>query len=327
MGLHIVRGIAFINVFAMTFTFTGIPQFSCYAAGNEQSMITETVSDSFESTSTTANDEKLQRSLSYWSPSREAAAIPLDTNSTDSDISNHVAKREANSAKSSLAASTNNGSDAAVGKFFFVQNGKPYQCTASLVDSNNHLIATAAHCLHGGKGQGWSQNGVFVPGYVYGKDNVGYPVRTQRVFEDWISSGNDKACSAKNDIGFATVTDFAMPTVSLSRFGSYHVGHSGLTAFNAHIAGFPLNPGDNKVKYSYNAKTRFTLGCTDTIQVSTAFRDSRGSSGSPWIQSETITGNTGWMNGVTSKTDGKHDFSARFTERVYSLYTTALSDK
>lgn len=183
-------------------------------------------------------------------------------------------------------------SDCATGVFFFHRDGRNLQCTASLVDSTNHLIVTTAQCLHGGKGHNWSQNGVFIPAYAPGKDNVGYPVRTQRVFTDWISSGTATLANIKNDVGFATVIDMPSPS-SLSQFGSYHVGHSGLTTFSAHITSFPHDPGNNKIKYSYDATTHFVLGHTDAIQVNTGFKDSSGSSGSPWVQSETIVGNTG----------------------------------
>lgn len=114
---------------------------------------------------------------------------------------------------------------------------------------------------------------------------------------------------------------------SLSQFGSYHVGHSGLTTFSAHITGFPHDPGNNKIKYSYDATTHFVLGHTDAIQVNTSFKDSSGSSGSPWVQSETIVGNTGWLNGVSSMSNGKQDFSPRFIDRIYNLHTTAFADR
>ncbi|OZG51882.1 hypothetical protein CLV65_0224 [Pseudoscardovia suis] len=149
--------------------------------------------------------------------------------------------------------------------FSFNEMGEIFNVPRLLLDSTNHLIVTAAHCLHGGKGHNWSQNGVFIPAYAPGKNNVGYPVRTQRVFTDWISSGTATLANIKNDVGFATVID--MPSsLSLSQFGSYHVGHSGLTTFSAHITGFPHDPGNNKIKYSYDATTHFVLGHTDTSE-------------------------------------------------------------
>lgn len=59
---------------------------------------------------------------------------------------------------------------APVGKVFFDTPEGPAQCSGTVVkDPRNpgksNLVATAGHCVHGGKGKGWFRNIVFVPSY------------------------------------------------------------------------------------------------------------------------------------------------------------------
>ena len=56
-----------------------------------------------------------------------------------------------------------------VGALFEHDASGNHFCTASVVDSPGHdLLITAAHCIHGGKGGGYKQDIVFIPGYADG---------------------------------------------------------------------------------------------------------------------------------------------------------------
>jgi V8-like Glu-specific endopeptidase len=61
-----------------------------------------------------------------------------------------------------------------VGALFEHDASGNHFCTASVVDSPGHdLLITAAHCIHGGKGGGYKQDVVFIPGYADGTTPYG----------------------------------------------------------------------------------------------------------------------------------------------------------
>lgn len=74
------------------------------------------------------------------------------------------------------------------GKLFLTdEKGKDHVCSASALNTpSKNVIATAAHCVHGGKGGGWYSNIAYVPGYYDGAAPYGvWRLRSVRVFDAW----------------------------------------------------------------------------------------------------------------------------------------------
>ena len=55
-----------------------------------------------------------------------------------------------------------------IGKVFFTLSGRNYVCSANSVSATNgSVVATAGHCVHGGKGK-YASRWIFVPAYENG---------------------------------------------------------------------------------------------------------------------------------------------------------------
>jgi V8-like Glu-specific endopeptidase len=89
-----------------------------------------------------------------------------------------------------------------VGALFDHDASGDHFCTASVVASpGRDLLITAAHCIHGGKGGGYRQDVVFIPGYRDGQEPFGLwtPARLV-VAPQWIDSSNPDF-----DVGFVVL--------------------------------------------------------------------------------------------------------------------------
>ena len=86
-----------------------------------------------------------------------------------------------------------------VGALFVKEPGGNHFCTASVVDSpGQDLLVTAAHCINGGKGGGYRQDIVFIPGYHDGQAPFGvWEVKRLLVAPQWSSDSDPDL-----DVGF-----------------------------------------------------------------------------------------------------------------------------
>lgn len=107
------------------------------------------------------------------------------------------------------------------GKVFFVQNGRNYVCSGTVVNSENRsVIWTAGHCVHGGSGGRYHSNWIFVPAYRDGYTPFGkWAARSLSTTAGWASYG-----SFSYDLGAAVVG----PAADGSRLAN-RVGALGLT--------------------------------------------------------------------------------------------------
>ncbi|WP_438853728.1 trypsin-like serine peptidase [Agromyces sp. M3QZ16-3] len=88
-----------------------------------------------------------------------------------------------------------------IGKVFFTLNGRNYVCSGNSVSSaNGSVVATAAHCVHGGKGK-YATNWTFVPAYENGAAPYGQWVATKLAAPQQWTKGGD----ITYDTAFATV--------------------------------------------------------------------------------------------------------------------------
>jgi len=79
-----------------------------------------------------------------------------------------------------------------VGALFDHDASGDHFCTASVVASPGHdLLITAAHCIHGGKGGGFRQDIVFIPGYLDGQAPSGIWTPAQLIVPpQWTNSSD-----------------------------------------------------------------------------------------------------------------------------------------
>ena len=113
----------------------------------------------------------------YWTADRMRAAIPADVLVSDrvaSTPASKVAKgdpitygKPAPAPEVDLYA-TAEAPVSHIGKVFFTLSGRNYVCSANSVSAtNSSVVATAGHCVHGGKGK-FASRWVFVPAYQNG---------------------------------------------------------------------------------------------------------------------------------------------------------------
>ena len=96
------------------------------------------------------------------------------------------------------------------GKVFFrnQQDGRDYVCSGSAVNSaSKRLVITAGHCVHGGPGETWHANWVFVPGYDHGPGpEATFAAASFRAFDEWITHGASGR-GFSSDVAFVTTQD------------------------------------------------------------------------------------------------------------------------
>jgi hypothetical protein len=140
------------------------------------------------------------------------------------------------------------------GKIFFTgSDGFDYMCSGTAVISDNEsTVWTAGHCVHGGGGQGYHHNWIFVPGYDDGETPFGiWTAESLSTPTGWA-----RYSSLKYDVGAAVVA----PSPAGMTLGDT-VGMEGI-AFNQPAfqfwtsVGYPAGrPFDGSDLYSCNSRT------------------------------------------------------------------------
>ncbi|MBB1253013.1 trypsin-like serine peptidase [Streptomyces alkaliterrae] len=108
-----------------------------------------------------------------WKPERMHEAESGDKEVTEEDIaaaSTSADDPAPRAVRAQRVATPYHRNAAPVGKVFFDTPKGPAVCSGTVVkDPRNpgksNLVATAGHCVHGGKGKGWFRNIMFVPSY------------------------------------------------------------------------------------------------------------------------------------------------------------------
>jgi len=138
-------------------------------------------------------EERAPMVRDYWTPERIKTAIPLDLPTANVDDSlrgngwkeafsiqdgpmqvlSEPALPQAGQAPYAVSVSNYGRVNGKV-RFRNAKDGRWYECSGSAVTSSSkRLVATAAHCVHGGPGGTWHQNWTFTPNYSYGSQPNG----------------------------------------------------------------------------------------------------------------------------------------------------------
>ncbi len=297
----------------------------------------------------------------YWTPERMANAIPMDTPTID--ISTQPATAAPQPRRSALDGLAETAASNPVnllgqvadvepspaplsitsvaranGKIFFTDpdTGLNGSCSGTAVNSpSKNLVATAAHCVHGGQGKSFYQNWVFVPGYLQGIGLDQFQAKKFYILDGWETSANTStanAALADMDIAFVATNNLPVSGKRLvDRVGGQGLRTSGPLAFSATIFGYPSNLDGGAVQKRCSVNTTestiegYTLATGDCPW-------GPGASGGPWLADMNATSGYGYIRTVTSVSahsddDPTHKYiiGASLDSRALSLYQTANS--
>ena len=200
-------------------------------------------------------------------------------------------------------------------------NGNHF-CTASPVTSpGKDLLITAAHCINGGKGGGYRQDIVFIPGYQDGQEPYGVWTPAQLlVAPQWMNSSDPDY-----DVGFIVLKPSDGKNIE-EVLGANQLG---------------IDPGyRNLVRVTgYPASADAPVTCTDwtSEQSPSQLRFecggfTGGTSGSPWVAHFDPRTRTGTIVGVLGgyEEGGSTEaisYSSYLGEEVQQLYQQAIADE
>jgi V8-like Glu-specific endopeptidase len=250
-----------------------------------------------------------QRIVGYWTPARQAHAIPREVPGpqptrkppgTPGGGPGGGGGGDGSSGTSTVTGATWTGGGAVVkttGKVFLTLGTTDYVCSGSAVSSGSaSVVVTAGHCVHD-LSLHWATNWMFVPAYS-GNGNAPYGAWTATTLfttAGWFDSEN-----FTDDAGFAVVTgdsslDGALGTLPSISFSS------GATSSDPHYAfGYPAA---KKYKGNTLAYCRgpIQLGAYDADQTLSMSCDmTGGSSGGPWFENWNDTAQTGTIMSLNS---------------------------
>lgn len=189
----------------------------------------------------------------YWTPERMRAAIPADVLNADAAASTYsgeveegtpvtydVAGVAAEGAPSGERVESAEGAAApGIGKVFFVLDGRGYVCSGNSVGArNSSVVATAAHCVHGGgEGASFASRWVFVPSYRDGATPYGQWAATSlSVPEQWSANGD-----ISYDTGFVKVGKVDQRTLA-EAVGASPIAFSQSRGLHYTAYGYPVPP-------------------------------------------------------------------------------------
>jgi len=209
-----------------------------------------------------------------------------------------------------------------VGALFEHDASGDHFCTASVVASpGRDLLITAAHCINGGKGGGYRQDIVFIPGYRDGQTPSGIWTPAQLIVApQWTSSSDPDF-----DVGFVVLKPQDGKNIE-QVLGADQLG---------------IDPGyRNQVRVTgYPASADAPITCTGwTSQQSPSQLRfecdgfTGGTSGSPWVTDVDPQTGTGTIVGVLGGYEeggstAAISYSPYLSEQVDQLYHQAVTDE
>ncbi|WP_165308028.1 trypsin-like serine peptidase, partial [Agromyces binzhouensis] len=165
-----------------------------------------------------------------------------------------------------------------IGKVFFTLNGRNYVCSGNSVSSSNgSVVATAAHCVHSGKGK-YATNWTFVPAYENGAAPYGQWVATSLTAPRQWTRGGD----ITYDTAFATVGQLAGKSLQAT-VGGTAISFNQARGLSYEAFGYPAAAPFNgqTLKSCAGTATADPYGQTQSQGIPCDMTG--GSSGGPWF--------------------------------------------
>jgi len=209
-----------------------------------------------------------------------------------------------------------------VGALFEHDASGNHFCTASVVTSpGRNLLITAAHCINGGKGGGYRQDIVFIPGYRDGQEPYGIWTPAQLlVAPQWMNSSNPDF-----DVGFIVLKPDDGKNIE-DVLGANQLGIDPGYRNLVRVTGYPAGADVPVTCTSWTSEQspsqlRFECG---------GFTG--GTSGSPWVTHFDPRTRTGTIVGVLGgyEEGGSTEaisYSSYLGEEVQRLYQQAIADE
>jgi V8-like Glu-specific endopeptidase len=246
----------------------------------------------------------------YWNRSRLLGALPLGNDG-------RLAPTPGASADSHPVPA---GSTLRVGALFDHSASGNHFCTASVVDSpDQNLLITAAHCINGGQGSGYSGDIVFIPDYRDGQEPYGvWTVARLLVPPQWAASSDPDY-----DFGFVVLQPHAGTNIE-EILGANQLGTDSQFQYLVHVTGYPdsANAPISCINWtSEQSSSQLRFECSGYTG---------GTSGSPWVTHFSSRSRTGTIVGVIGGYEQGGDspsisYSVRFGAAVQSLYQQAIA--
>ncbi|MFC4071806.1 trypsin-like serine peptidase [Actinoplanes subglobosus] len=271
-----------------------------------------------------ANSRSLDDIERYWTPERMAEAVDLDIETGErpaggprrpDGVSGSVEPVAARNGIRSVDQSQ------AVGKVYMTTPSGPAACSASAVNSpTGRLVITAGHCVHGGAGQDWYTDFIFVPALRQGDEPYGrFVASTLTTRSAWAERSD-----LDQDIAIAVMSDGASGDTVVDTVGGMGLRWNWGYQVDVTILGYPAAdgfPGD--VQYYCQSGTWQAEG----EQVRAWCDMTGGSSGGPWLQEYDDDSGLGYVNSVVSHGHGHPgQFDGPYFDGdVADLYTYAES--
>ncbi|MBV9205833.1 MAG: trypsin-like serine protease [Actinobacteria bacterium] len=207
-----------------------------------------------------------------------------------------------------------------VGALFEHDANGDHFCTASVVASRGQeLLITAAHCIHGGKGGGYGQDIVFIPGYRDGQEPYGVWTPAKLVVApQWTGSSDPDL-----DVGFVVLKANDGKTIQ-GVLGGNKLGINPGYRNLVQVTGYP-DSADAPVtcvnRTSQQSPSQLRFDCDGFTG---------GTSGSPWVADFDPRTDTGTIVGVLGGYQEGGDtegisYSAYLGAEIEQLYRQAVA--
>jgi len=273
-------------------------------------------------------EQRVQAVIGFWTDERLKAAKPKPFIRVDSLFSNKDNKQQPVTIKSTTARSSKKVQSykypTTVGKVFFVDTGLYYQCSASVVTSDNKdLLFTAGHCIYSTKSSKYVQNLIFIPQYTNGVRPYGtWAARCLSALSGWIMNNNH---------------DYDVGIVLLDTLNNRHiqdvVGGQGVGFNHGHTAtiyafGYPTNYYDGQLMTNCTG-TEASAGIPNYAGDSLACNMTNGASGGPWFESydtSTLTGVQTSVNSFIMPNRPNYIFGPHFDSMIQQLYESVRTE-
>jgi V8-like Glu-specific endopeptidase len=243
----------------------------------------------------------------YWTQSRLLAATPW---------------REPGYRPGPSATAPSSAPGVRVGALFEHDASGNHFCTASVVASpGRNLLITAAHCISGGKGGGYRQDIVFIPGYRDGQAPYGIWTPAQLVVApQWMNSSDPDL-----DVGFVVLEPDHGKNIE-QVLGADQLGIDPGYRHQVRVTGYP-NSADAPItctgRTSQQSPSQLRFECDGFTG---------GTSGSPWITDVDPQTGTGTIVGVIGGyqeggSTAAISYSPYLGQQVEQLYHQAAADE
>jgi len=296
-------------------------------------------------------NEELNRMVDdFWTPERMKNAIPIDFKNPDDEFPMEFLKNLNYSELSSgptidplitLAspAYPTVGAKKARpnGKVFFYNplDNKFGRCSAAAVNgATKRIVATAAHCVHGGLDGVAYFNWKFIPNYNNGSEPDGvFRGIAGYILPDYLTYGGDSWKGMNADVAFVVTLASYDNTLVVDAVGGHGLTIGGNYQFNATLFGYPINIGNAEVMQRCDETTGIIQRNSYYFRSTNSCNFGHGSSGGPWLGWYNNDAGFGYLRGVTSWGDTVIKYvlydntnSPYFSYEVWQAYYYANND-